>query len=60
MSEVKHMREGTTLFSMIYPAQNENLVKKLQKKNTTCFAMARASVASCRIRMSVSLTLVSC
>jgi len=39
MSEVKHMREGTTLFSMIYPAQNENLVKKLQKKNITCFAM---------------------
>ena len=43
MNEVKHMREGTTLFSMIYPAQNENLVKKIQQKRITCFAMVPPS-----------------
>lgn len=39
LSEVKQMREDTTLFSMINPAQNEELVKKIREKNITCFAM---------------------
>ncbi|CAE7502453.1 NNT [Symbiodinium natans] len=39
LNEVNHMRDGTTLFSMIYPAQNENLVSAIQNKRITCFAM---------------------
>ncbi|CAJ1438054.1 unnamed protein product [Effrenium voratum] len=39
MGEVKHMRKGAILFSMIYPAQNEKLLQKLKDKHITCFAM---------------------
>ena len=39
LQEVRSMRPGTILFSMVYPAQNEKLVQKLKEKNITCFAM---------------------
>ena len=37
--EIDLMREGTTLISFIWPAQNEDLLKKLEAKNVTALAM---------------------
>ncbi|MCA9705949.1 MAG: Re/Si-specific NAD(P)(+) transhydrogenase subunit alpha [Myxococcales bacterium] len=37
--EVELMKEGTTLISFIWPAQNESLVEMLQQRNITTLAM---------------------
>ncbi len=37
--EIEMLREGNTLYSMIYPAQNKDLVNTLMKKKHTVFAM---------------------
>ncbi|KAG8730871.1 hypothetical protein FRC11_005608, partial [Ceratobasidium sp. 423] len=38
-SEFEMIRQGSTLISFLYPAQNKNLVEQLQKKNVTAFGM---------------------
>jgi len=37
--EVDKIREGGTLISFLYPAQNKAIVDALQKRKTTAFAM---------------------
>jgi NAD(P) transhydrogenase len=37
--ELEIVREGTTIVSFVYPAQNRDLVQKLQEKKATLFAM---------------------
>ena len=37
--EVDALKEGSTLISFLYPAQNKDLVDKLRNKNVTSFAM---------------------
>lgn len=37
--EIDRIRDGSTLVSFLYPAQNKDTVEALQKKNTTAFAM---------------------
>ena len=37
--ELDRIREGSTLVSFVYPAQNKGTVEALQKKKTTVFAM---------------------
>jgi NAD(P) transhydrogenase len=37
--EVEKIREGSTLISFLYPAQNKAIVEALQKKKTAAFAM---------------------
>jgi NAD/NADP transhydrogenase alpha subunit len=39
MDEVALLKEGSTLFSFLYPAQNKGLVDKLAEKKMTAFAM---------------------
>ena len=39
MSEVDRLREGATIISFLYPAQNQRTVDKLAEKGTTSFAM---------------------
>ena len=39
MSEVASYKDGSTLFSFLYPAQNTELVDALAKKKMTAFAM---------------------
>lgn len=38
-SEIEKLRQNGTLISFIYPAQNQELLDKLTKKNLTVFAM---------------------
>lgn len=37
--EIKMIREGSTLISFLYPAQNKDLVEQLAKKKVTAFGM---------------------
>lgn len=37
--EVEKIREGSTLISFLFPAQNKTIVDALQKRKTTAFAM---------------------
>lgn len=37
--EVDALKEGSTLISFLYPAQNKDLVDKIRNKNVTSFAM---------------------
>jgi H+-translocating NAD(P) transhydrogenase len=37
--EAELLKEGSTLISLLYPAQNPELVKKLQEKKSTVFAL---------------------
>ena len=37
--EISEMKDGSTLISFLYPAQNEPIVKELQAKGITSFAM---------------------
>ena len=37
--EVDALKEGSTLLSFLYPAQNKDLVDKIRNKNVTSFAM---------------------
>ena len=39
ISEVDRLKEGATLISFIYPAQNKKVVEKLASRGTTAFAM---------------------
>lgn len=39
LQEMGHFRDGGTLISFLYPAQNKDLVDQLAKKNMTVFAM---------------------
>lgn len=39
MKEVESFHDKSTLISMIYPAQNKDLIVALEKKNMTVFAM---------------------
>lgn len=39
MEEVDLLKDGSTLVSFLYPAQNKDLLDKLASKNTTAFAM---------------------
>lgn len=39
VSEVDRLRDGATLISFIYPAQNRNVVEKLASRGTTSLAM---------------------
>lgn len=38
-AEIAGMKEGSTLISFLYPAQNKSLVTALQERNVTSFAM---------------------
>lgn len=37
--EIERIRDGSTVVSFLYPAQNKPIVEALQKKKTTAFAM---------------------
>ncbi|KAI1953779.1 hypothetical protein LOY89_000609 [Ophidiomyces ophidiicola] len=39
INEVRQMREGSTLLSFLYPAQNKNIVESLAARHVTSFAM---------------------
>merc|ERR1712093_221613 len=39
MSEVDQLKDGGTIISFIYPAQNKKVVEKLANRGTTSFAM---------------------
>lgn len=39
MSEVDQLKDGGTIISFIYPAQNKKVVEKLSSRGTTSFAM---------------------
>lgn len=39
MSEIDQLREGATIISFIYPAQNRQVVDMLAERGTTSFAM---------------------
>lgn len=38
-SEVQKFREGSTLISFLYPAQNKTLIDKLAERNINAFGM---------------------
>lgn len=38
-SELSSLREGSTLISFLYPAQNKSLVEQLAKKQINAFGM---------------------
>ncbi|KAG6043814.1 hypothetical protein E4U39_004121 [Claviceps sp. Clav50 group G5] len=38
-NEIEFVQEGHTIISLLHPAQNEDMVKKLASKKATCFAM---------------------
>ena len=39
MSELDSLKHGSTLISFLYPAQNQDLIKRLAEKQITSFAM---------------------
>jgi NAD(P) transhydrogenase len=49
--EVDRLKEGSTVISFLYPAQNKELVEELQQRGITSFGGCHFSIPLCKLRI---------